>query len=269
MKTLPFRRQRIAILDPDLRSREHARRAIRATGHAPYVFASLEEMREIDVAERPYAMAYVGSPLGDQAVEQTVSEVRACLGEAVPLMLAVKPLLVRRTAQMPAGKATHVIPLQTRFSDLYRELSEFMWANGPHPHQSVLTWGALRFRPAAGTVQIGDALPMSLTMFHFELAIELFHNIGRTLTRARLNAMLAPPSRAISVASFQDGVKRLRQVLELQTPVAWQLHSLEGGAVRLDAIPEEASPSTSRASALRAAGRGPSNQDAPKALTAF
>lgn len=231
-----FRRQRIAIFDPHLRGREHARRVIRATGHAPYVFASLEELQEVDVAERPFAMAYLGCALGDAEIEQTVRDVRACLGDTLPLLLAVKPLAVRRMAQSPTVAAAHVIPLQSRFSDLYLELSDFMWAHGPHPQQALLSWGEFRFRPAAGTVQVGEALPMSLPIFHFELALELFHNVGRNLSRRWLNTMLAPPSRAISAVGLQEGVNRLRQLLSLQIPAAWEIHSLEDGSIRLDAI---------------------------------
>ena len=70
MQSKLFRRQRVAILDPDLRGREHARRVIRATGHAPYVFASIEEMQEVEAAERPFAMAYLGCADGDEVIAQ-------------------------------------------------------------------------------------------------------------------------------------------------------------------------------------------------------
>lgn len=264
-----FRRQRIAILDPDLRGREHARRVIRATGHAPYVFASTEEMQEVDASERPFAMAYVGCALGDEAIEQTVRDVRACLGDTLPLLLAVKPVAVRRVAQAPAVAADHVIPLQPRFSDLYLELSDFMWAHAPHPQQTVLSWGEFRFRPAARTVQIGEALPMALSIFDFELALELFHNVGRSLSRRWLNTMLAPPSRAISAGSLQEGVNRLRHLLELQTPAAWQIQSLEEGAIRLDAITPKVDLPVPHATGVRVASRARSGGEFQRLMTVF
>jgi len=255
MQSKLFRRQRIAILDPDLRGREHARRVIRATGHAPYVFAGIEEMQEVDATERPFAMAYLGCASGDEVIEQTVREVRACLGDTVPLLLAVKPVAVRRVAQAPTVAADHVMPLQPRFCELYLEISDFMWAHGPHPQHTSLNWGEFRFRPAARTVQIGEALPMSLSIFHFELALELFHNLGRSLSRSWLNTMLAPPSRAISASALQEGVSRVRHLLALQTPAAWQIQSLEDGAVRLAAVPPEAGRPAPGSAVLRMASR--------------
>lgn len=262
-----FRRQRVAILEPDLRGREHARRVIRATGHAPYVFASIEEMQDVDTSERPFAMAYLGCAVGDEEVGQTVHEVRACLGDTLPLLLAVRPIAVRRVAQTSTIAADHVIPLQPRFSELYLELSDFMWAHAPQPQQTVLHWGEFRFRPAAKTVQIGEAAPMSLSIFHFELALELFHNVGRSLSRRWLNTMLAPPSRAISAASLQDAVGRLRHLLELQAPAAWQIQSLEDGAVRLVAIAPEADPPALRSPALRVVNRARSSRDFQSLMT--
>jgi DNA-binding response OmpR family regulator len=267
MQSKLFRRQRVAILDPDLRGREHARRVIRATGHAPYVFASIEEMQEVDVAERPFAMAYLGCALGDEEIEQTVQDVRACLGDTLPLLLAVKSVAVRRVAQAPTIAADHVIPLQPRFTELFLELSDFMWAHGPQPQQTLLSWGEFRFRPAARTVQIGEAAPMSLPIFHFELALELFHNVGRSLSRRWLNTMLAPPSRAISAVSLQDAVSRLRHLLNLQKPAAWQIQSLEDGAVRLAAIAPETDLPTLRAPALRLADRVRSGRDVQSLMT--
>lgn len=255
-----FRRQRIAILEPDLRGREHARRVVRATGHAPYVFAGIEEMQEVDATERPFAMAYLGCALGDEDIERTVRDVRACLGDTLPLLLAVKPVAVRRVAQAPTIAADHVMALQPRFADLYLELTDFMWAHGPHPQDTLLSWGELRFRPAARTLQIGEAAPMSLSLFHFELALELFHNVGRTLSRRWLNTMLAPPSRAISAASLQDAVSRLRQLLNLQTPAAWQIQSLEDGAVRLAAVAPGLNASNPRPLVPGMAIRAPSVQ---------
>lgn len=267
MQSKLFRRQRVAILDPDLRGREHARRVIRATGHAPYVFASIEEMQEVEATERPFAMAYLGCADGDEVIEQTVREVRACLGATLPLLLAVRPIAVRRVAQASTIAADQVIPLQPRFSELYLEISEFMWTHAPHPQQTLLSWGDFRFRPAAKTVQIGEAAPMSLSIFHFELALELFHNVGRNLSRRWLNTMLAPPSRAISAASLQEGVSRLRQLLNLQTPAAWQIQSLEDGAVRLDAVTPTLDLPAPSMPAFRAANRVRSGRDLQSLMT--
>ena len=186
-------RQRVAVIDTAPRPREHTRRAIRALGHAPLVFTSIDELLVAGPSTRGYALMCFGVPAGVSAIRPLVDQAREMVGREVPVMIATPEITPRALKSLGRMEPTEFLAVQSSFSDIYNALEELMIRERIPMADPGLGWGRYRFFPSCSSVQIARA-DVRLDTFQFELALEFFHNPDRILSRAWLQTMVTQPT---------------------------------------------------------------------------
>lgn len=101
-----------------------------------------------------------------------------------------------------------------------------------------ITFGRYTFDTAAGTVRLGDEM-IVLTAKEFALALALFQNIHRPLSRAYLletvwNSVAALPTRTLDVH-----VSRIRTKLRLSSENGFRIQTIFGFGYRFEAVDED------------------------------
>lgn len=223
--------RRVALFDPVLRSRELARRAIHRLGHVPIVLDDLRAEPSSALITQPCDLAVVSCPADAESATWTVGRARLLFGGQTALVVVAGK---SRTLQMRAacnGIRESVIVRPSSFGGYYGLLRQAMRRQGFDLIEPELQWGPYRFEAGTGVVQF-DGRTLKLPPLEFDLAMEFFRNLDRTLSRERLYTALWD--------RFDDGsraldtqVSRLRRKLELQRVDGWSLRSASGVGYRL------------------------------------
>jgi hypothetical protein len=114
-------RQRVAVIDPAPISREHARRAIRMLGHAPFLFDGAADLRAMGRGARPFAMVILNCPMADLQAARLARETLEFVGPDILLLTMVRDKRHQTSRAFPG----EVIVTPSGFSEMYAALAAF------------------------------------------------------------------------------------------------------------------------------------------------
>ncbi|MES2531792.1 MAG: winged helix-turn-helix domain-containing protein [Pseudomonadota bacterium] len=235
--------RRVALFDPVTRSRELARRAIHRLGHIPVVLDDLRtdlpiaqgtqgtQTTPATPATQSFDLAVVSCPADVDAANWTVARARVLFGPQTALLVVAGK---SRTLQLRAacsGIRESVIVRPSSFSNYYELLRQAMRRQGFDLVDAELQWGPYRFESGNSVVQF-EGRVLKLPPLEFDLAMEFFRNLDRTLSRERLYTALWDHFDGGSRA-LDTQVSRLRRKLDLQRVDGWSLRSASGVGYRL------------------------------------
>jgi len=182
-------RRRVAVLAYTPRSREFARRALRSLGYAPLVFSAVDELEAMGSRVASLDMLLLGDvPEVDCQGRMALAEGIAAVGPRVPVLHA--PLNRRGVPRPPEPSGARVQRAAPRyFAELYGAIVRFMAAHRFDSAPSRLAWDGHVFHPMDRTVAV-DGEEVKLDAVAFDVALELFFNAGRPLSRKWLRRML-------------------------------------------------------------------------------
>ena len=110
----------------------------------------------------------------------------------------------------------------------------------PLPTEQV--WGRYKFMPIGRRLEI-DGKAVSLTQKEFDIALFLFRNKGRLLSRRHLLESLwgssNPPGTELMSRSLDTHISRIRSVLNLRPENGYRLSAVYGQGYRLESIGNE------------------------------
>ena len=112
--------------------------------------------------------------------------------------------------------------------------------------QSVLDFGPYRFLTAINGIEM-DGQPVEVTHREYTLALTLFQNQGRLLSRDHLREVVWGHNSEVQSRSLDTHVSRLRNLLNLRAGQPYSISAIYGYGYRLD-VPEAeatAAPSVS------------------------
>ncbi|MFQ6557621.1 response regulator transcription factor [Pseudomonas sp. Lb2C1-1] len=101
--------------------------------------------------------------------------------------------------------------------------------------EDVLIFGTIRFDIQESRVSV-DAVPVSLTLREFNLALLLFKNQGRPLSRSYLYEHLWARDEMLSSRTLDTHIYRIRNKLNLTSEFGWVLSTVYGYGYRLEAL---------------------------------
>ena len=220
MLDTPSMRQRIAIVDPAPRSREHARRAVRGLGHAPMVFASVEELLAIGRSVHRYALMCFGVSADTQDVRQVIDKSREVVGRDVPIMFFAPSNNSKALRDLGRIRQDEHLITPSSFAEIYNALEGFMTRHNLPLAEDGLAWGHYRFYPACALAKVQDT-EVWLDSLEFELALEFFHNVDRPLTSEWLKVMVPRPPVRSWPRWLDSRVNHLRSQLDLGSARDW------------------------------------------------
>lgn len=107
------------------------------------------------------------------------------------------------------------------------------------PVRPVLEFGPYRFNMDRRELLFRDA-PVILTQKEFDLAVFLFRNAGRLLTRAHLLESVWGHSEDLNTRTLDTHISRLRKKLDLTPQNGWRLSAVYQHGYRLEPVGEGA-----------------------------
>jgi hypothetical protein len=231
-------RPRVAVFAHTPRTREYGRRALRLLGCVPLVFLSVEELVRMGARARDLAMVLLehDGEGNDPEISQDAKFgdlVRQAIGEQLPVLHS---FAAASGSAIPGFRANDmVLPASQSFAQLCRTLMAFMRHHKVPTTEIRLAWGGHRFCVETGNVFIGKDV-VQLKPEEFDLALELFFNIGTRISRTWLKTMVpaAQTLRRRPTGSAPDiALIRLRDLLNLEPVYGWELQITPGLSCRL------------------------------------
>ena len=125
-----------------------------------------------------------------------------------------------------------------RAGELRARISSLLRRAYPLAAQSVLTFGPYRFLTATNGIEM-DGKPVEVTHREYTLALTLFQNRGRLLSRDHLREVVWGHNAEVQSRSLDTHVSRLRNLLNLRAGQPYAISAIYGYGYRLDA-PETA-----------------------------
>ncbi|MGI4778593.1 MAG: hypothetical protein ACRYGA_10835 [Janthinobacterium lividum] len=216
--------------------REYGRRALRLLGCVPLVFLSIEEFLRMGTRTRELALVFLEHADADGSDENTVKfgdRVRKAIGDDLPILHS---FAAASGGTIPGFRLKDmVLPASQSFAQLCRTLAAFLQSHRVPTTEIRLMWGGHRFCIDSGNVLIGRDV-IQLKPEEFDLALELFFNVGtrisRTWLRTMVPAMQTLRRRPTGVAP-DFAILRLRDVLNLEPVYGWDLQVTPGLSCRL------------------------------------
>ena len=105
----------------------------------------------------------------------------------------------------------------------------------PNDAQDVLEFGRFRFLPEARGLEM-DGKPVELKAREYELALFLFQNMGRLLSRDHLREVIWGHSAEVISRSLDTHVSRLRSLLDLRPANGYMITAVYGVGYRFEAV---------------------------------
>ena len=172
----------IAVLDPLLRSREIARRAICRLGHTPIIFTSVEELQKQSAVAAEFEALLLACPRDPAVFQPLIAQARESLGRHFPLVLSACKSQFRVISVLHTDSASTVVHAPSSFEDSYRTLEAYLQRRKVPIAERVMEWGDYRFVLHQDKAErAGDVV--KLRPLEFDLAVAFFRNINRPLSR--------------------------------------------------------------------------------------
>lgn len=237
--------RRIAVIAYLSRSREQTRRVLRALGHAPLVFAGLDEFLALGAdASRLDALILGDAPDVDSQGRPVVECALNLTGSGVPVLHAQMQKQVR--SRRRTDEPSHVQVASARyFSDLYRLVQFFLDAHQLMSVPRQLAWGSYSFRPLEKVIAF-DGTELNMDAVDFDVAIEFFFNAGHPVDARWLTRMLPSGEHGASwhrIDNLDCTIDELRVALALDGSGGWRLeHMAEAGYLLMSVQPSMPDP---------------------------
>lgn len=229
----PKNSMRIAVLDDDSNLLELVCTILNAAGHSTHAYVSGKEMLH-QLRRESYDMLVLDWQVPDLAGTEILHWVREKLNPNLPvLFLTSRSSEEDIVAGLAAGADDYMVK-PIRRSELVARVQALLRRAYPTQTQSeTLQFGNYRFETKAGRVTMND-VPIEMTQKEFDLALLLFRNMGRPLSRAYI--LEAVWSRDVDIPSrtMDTHISRVRSKLELRPENGYRLAPVYSYGYRLE-----------------------------------
>ncbi|MGN1055403.1 MAG: response regulator transcription factor [Comamonas sp.] len=224
---------RIAVLDDDPLQLDMIEHVAQDMGHSCRLYltgtACLQDLRR-----ETFDMLIVDWELPDMSGPEVIRWARGHLEPSMPILFITHRSEEQDVVEGLNCGADDFMIKPLRVSELKARINALMRRAYPQCTDDVQSFGPYTFTRSNLTVQFG-AKEVVLTYREFALAMLLFQNVGRLLSRDHLREMVWGQNAEVLSRSLDTHVSRLRQVLQLRPGNAFSVGAVYGLGYRLDA----------------------------------
>lgn len=235
--------RRIAVLDDDPLYLEMVERVVHEAGYVCRTHATgnglIQEMRR-----ESFDLLVVDWELPDIAGPQVVQWVREHVGKEVPILFITHR---SEESDIIAGLecgADDFMVKPVRIGELSARIQALLRRAYPASQDDVQEFGPYRFTCSAQTLEFNGQL-VDLTHREFALALLMFQNQGRLLSRDHLRDAVWGHSAEVLSRTLDTHISRLRQLLNLRPGQRYAISAIYGYGYRLDALETQTTVSPS------------------------
>ena len=253
---------RIAVLDDDPILLDLLKATLERHDHVCHTYAHGAGLLK-DMRHETFDLLMVDWHLPDMDGTQVVQTARQMAGPQMPILFITRRNDERDVIEALACGADDFMSKPLRMGELVARMSALLRRAFPEAMGSRLVFGPYSFDAAKRSLTV-HGQPVELKNREYELALFMFRNAGRLLSRAHLREAVWGDIHEGPSRSLDTHVSRLRTKLALTEANGYTISSIYGMGYRLDAVDAGAGPTTGNAGS---AGKKKPDAAAPKAAT--
>lgn len=225
---------RIAALDDETLQLEMLRQVATESGHSCHTYLRGMALQQ-DLRRESFDLLIIDWQLPDIEGTQVVRWVRGHVSKEVPILIITHRSEEADIIEGLASGADDFMVKPIRAGELRARMAALLRRAYPEPVQSVLEFGPYRFLTATSNIEINGQL-VDVTHREYTLALTLFQNQGRLLSRDHLREVVWGHNAEVQSRSLDTHVSRLRTLLNLRAGQPYAISAVYGYGYRLDAL---------------------------------
>lgn len=225
---------RIAALDDDALQLDLIRQATEAMGHVCHTHCSGSElMREL--RRQTYDLLIIDWQLPDTTGPEVVRWVRQHVDAKIPVLFVTHRQEERDIVEGLGSGADDFMVKPVRIGELTARVAALLRRAYPHNAAGMLDFGRYRFIPETRSIEM-DGKPVELKNREYDLALFLFQNMGRLLSRDHLREIVWGQAADVMSRSLDTHISRLRTLLDLRPANGYIVTAVYGVGYRFEAV---------------------------------
>ena len=191
-----------------------------------------------DLHQQTYDLLILDWSLPDIQGPQVTRWIREDLNNSLPILFVTKRHEEQDLVQGLAAGADDFMVKPIRVAELQARVGALPRRTYPAQHESELSFRGYRFFPASRTLRV-DGTVADLSRREYELALFLFQNLGRLLSREHLREAVWGIGVETPSRSLDTHISHLRTKLDLVPSNGFLLSAIYGQGFRLEPIDSE------------------------------
>jgi DNA-binding response OmpR family regulator len=225
---------RIAALDDDALQLDLIKQATEAMGHICHPHASGAELLK-EMRRETFDLLIVDWHLPDTTGPEVVRWVRQNVGERLPILFVTHRQEERDIMEGLGSGADDFMVKPVRIGELSARVTALLRRAYPANTAGVMEFGRYRFLSETRSIEI-DGVPVELKNREYDLALFLFQNMGRLLSRDHLKEIVWGQVADVMSRSLDTHISRLRTLLDLRPANGFILSAVYGVGYRFEAV---------------------------------
>jgi DNA-binding response OmpR family regulator len=225
---------RIAALDDDALQLDLIRQATEAMGHVCHAHLNGAELLR-EMRRETFDLLIVDWHLPDTTGPEIVRWVRKNVGAQMPILFVTHRQEERDIVEGLGSGADDFMVKPVRIGELRARVAALLRRAYPANAGGVHEFGRYRFLSETRSIEI-DGVPVELKNREYDLALFLFQNMGRLLSRDHLKEIIWGQVADVLSRSLDTHISRLRTLLDLRPANGFILSAVYGIGYRFDAV---------------------------------
>lgn len=224
---------RIAVLDDDRLQLDMVERVTQEMGYTCRLYATGQSCLQ-DLRRESFDMLIVDWELPDTSGPEVIRWAREHLTASFPILFVTHRSEERDIVQGLQCGADDFMTKPIRVAELKARIQALLRRAYPQCTDDVQSFGPYTFTRSALSVRF-EHHEVILTYREFALAMLLFQNVGRLMSRDHLREAVWGQNAEVLSRSLDTHISRLRQVLQLRPGNTYSIAAVYGLGYRLDA----------------------------------
>jgi len=225
---------RIAALEDEASHLELIRHTMEVMGHECHGFGEARTLLR-DLHRQTYDLLILDWNLPDIEGPRVVRWIRDDLHSSLPILFVTHRQSEEDMVEGLAAGADDLMVKPIRLGELQARVGALLRRSYPAQHLNQLVFRGYCFDPSTRTLRIDGKL-VELSRREYELALMLFQNLGRLLSREHLREAIWGVGMESPSRSLDTHVSRLRLKLQLSPANGFMLSAVYGLGYRLEPV---------------------------------
>ena len=228
---------RIAALDDDPILLELIKATTEQHGHVCHTYLTGTQLLQ-DIRHETFDLLIVDWHLPDTTGPEVVRWVREHVDAQLPILLVTHRQEERDIVEGLGSGADDFMTKPVRIGELRARVGALLRRAYPDARDEVMEFGPYRFFPESRSIEISGK-PFELKNREYDLALFLFQNMGRLLSRDHLKEIIWGQVPDVMSRSLDTHISRLRTQLDLRPANGFMVTAVYGVGYRFEAVEKE------------------------------